>query len=48
MDYSYDKEDHECTIITIYYMDYIVLNTAPTDTQYLTNNPPHCLDPDNI
>ena len=48
MDCSYDKENPECTTITIEYMDSIFLTTAPTYTHDFINNPPHCLDPDDI
>ena len=30
------------------YMASVVLTTAPTDTHYLTKNPPHFVDPNNI
>ena len=48
MDYSYDKEDPECKIITMESIVSMVLTTASTDTQDLTNNPSHCVDPHNI
>ena len=48
MDYSYDNDDPECKISTMDSMDSMVLTTEPTYTHDLTNNPPHCLDSDNI
>ena len=48
IDYSYVKEDPECTVITMESMYYMVLTTAYTDTYSLSNNLPQCLDPDNI